>query len=314
MAERTGDDHGVRAEGLRPFKDAAGKAGGNVAAGNAHGCAAAFRLQGERHDFGAEGGHDVVHGHRVLGVVKLHDVRGAAHQAAVVAGDLDAFEGLLDLFGDGAGAVVLHQDLEDGYGFGQLFGAGIVEKGVDLIAERLVLHTVLGGLQVGEAARAGRAHAFGAFGGGKREVARGKRGGEHVIASVGRRGAAAAPVGNFLEADFKRAADGAGGTFVFGGRPLTRTAGVIGEFHLLVPLGAALLVETLEDTGYSVLADDGVGFEGQLLLGQDARREIHIGENPAGAGHEHGHDAQFVRAPEVDRTVVRKDCQNDAMA
>ena len=42
-----------RAEGLRPFKDAAGKAGGDVAAGNAHGCAAAFRLQGERHDFGA---------------------------------------------------------------------------------------------------------------------------------------------------------------------------------------------------------------------------------------------------------------------
>ena len=158
VAERTGDDHGVRAEGLRPFKDAAGKAGGDVAAGNAHGCAAAFRLQGERHDFGAEGGHDVVHGHRVLGVVKLHDVRGAAHQAAVVAGDLDAFEGLLDLFGDGAGTVVLLQDLEDGYGFGQLFGAGIVEKGVDLIAERLVLHTVLGGLQVGEAARAGRAH------------------------------------------------------------------------------------------------------------------------------------------------------------
>ena len=79
------------------------------------------------------------------------------------------------------------------------------------------------------------------------------------------------------------------------------------------PLGAALLVETLENTGHSVLADDGVGFEGQLLLGQDARREIHIGENPAGAGHEHGHDAQLVLRPKW-RTVVRKDCQNDAMA
>ena len=46
VAERTGDDPRPR-RSLRPFKDAAGKAGGDVAAGNAHGCAAAFRLQGK---------------------------------------------------------------------------------------------------------------------------------------------------------------------------------------------------------------------------------------------------------------------------
>ena len=92
VAERAGDDDGLGAVAPRVLDDGAAEPHDGAGAADAEGAAAALDLHVPLDVVGAAGVDDVVHLHRLLGVVVAAELGRADEQAAVVRRELDAVE------------------------------------------------------------------------------------------------------------------------------------------------------------------------------------------------------------------------------
>ena len=124
MAQGAADHDAVGAGRFGRVEDGVGELDDDAGAREGEVGAAAFQAMGPGDGFGTGRFDDPLHDGGGFDAVQVGDVGGAGQQAAVVAGDLEAGQRLVDRGGQALQAQVLGQDLQQVFDLAVQFDAG----------------------------------------------------------------------------------------------------------------------------------------------------------------------------------------------